>query len=275
MIATEDSFATICQLLRGWCGVTLLPSKTYLVRNRLRMLMDELETSDLAELIDRAQSTAGAHIRDRIVDALTTHETLFFRDRLPFEALVKHIAPEIRSRTKTGRPKMRIWSAACSTGQEPYSIAMALMESVPTLNQFDLQILATDVSPESIAKAKMGSFPEHEMNRGTTTQQRQRFFHKTGDLWQINDDVKRFIRFEVGNLLGGSQPNGNFDVIFCRNVVIYFSGDDPERTFKMLAGKLGTDGRLFVGCSEMLGSMSHFLRRELVGSATCYRATTN
>ncbi|TWT79107.1 Chemotaxis protein methyltransferase Cher2 [Planctomycetes bacterium CA13] len=271
MITADVYFSELCDNLRAWCGVTLSPSKTYLVQNRLRGLMSELDTTELGELLRLSKASGGGYIRDRIVDALTTHETLFFRDRQPFEALTKHIIPEIQTQAKGGRKRLRLWSAACSTGQEPYSIAMSLIESVANLSTWDISIVATDVSPNSVEKARTGIFQDHELRRGISDSQQRRFFKRVGDGWQINDEVKRLVRFEIGNLLSGRQPDGLFDIIFCRNVVIYFSGDDPLRTFEMLSNRLSENGRLFVGCSEVLTGMGHILDRDRIGSATCYK----
>lgn len=271
--ATVDqaSIARIRTLCHQWCGVYLDESKTYLIRNRLKDLMQELKVDSLDRLAAMAERSTGLAIRDRIVDALTTHETLFFRDRTPFDAIKQVILPKLQATAGDSRPKLRIWSAACSTGQEPYSVAMALTESGIDRSSWDISIEATDVSSGSIKIAQRGVYADHELARGLSQQQRQRFFESVSDGWQIKSEIRQMVRFSVGNLLSQTHARDQFDLILCRNVAIYFTPEDRLKIFEQLAQRLSPDGYLFVGCSEVLTNVHHVLRTETVGRATCYR----
>lgn len=266
----REAMRVLCQRLHTWCGVSLDESKSYLINNRLREWMSEVGVSDLATLVKRADSSTGMAIRDRIVDLLTTHETLFFRDQSPFEALAKVIIPEAREKASMGRPRLRVWSAACSSGQEPYSIAIKLIESVPDIANWDVSILATDVSGATVRRAREGLFHDHEVRRGVSASQQTRFFQREGDEMRINASIRKMITFQVGNLTAAHQPTGPFDLIYCRNVLIYFQPDDAKRVLKTVTSRLAPGGRLFVGCSEVLRDVGDFLVSQRAGQATCY-----
>ncbi len=261
----------LCMRMHEWCGITLDESKSYLITNRLASIVKELEASSLSEVIRRAESSQGMALRDRLIDSLTTHETLFFRDQSPFEALTKQIVPNIRSATTSGQPRLRIWSAACSTGQEPYSIAIKLLESVPDIANWSVSILATDVASATVEKAKQGIFQDYEIRRGVTPSLEAKYFTAQGNRRQISDRVRRMVTFQVSNLSSTMQPGGPFDVIFLRNVLIYFQPEDARKILRQVSSRMSGSGRLFVGCSEVLTGVNDFLTSELMGSATCYR----
>lgn len=261
----------LCTLLRQWCGVQLNESKMYLIRNRLAQLRRDYPNQTVEQLLDRAAEPRGLVIRERLVDALTTHETLFFRDISPFAALTDQIIPQIRQRVRNAPPRLRIWSAACSTGQEPYSIAISLLEKVPDIARWSVEILATDVGTETVAQAKNGSYFEHEVRRGLAPELQQRYFTRQGNTCTIVERVRRMIRFEVGNLLGANLPGGPFDMIFCRNVLIYFSNEDSRRVLESVTKRLTPEGYLFVGSSEVLGNASDLLQVKRLNRATAYQ----
>jgi len=271
----QASLDRLRQLCQKWCGVHLDSSKTYLIQNRLKDILQESNSKSFRDLITAAERPSGIALRDRIVDALTTHETLFFRDRSPFEAIRQHILPQIKQAAGARRPKLRVWSAACSTGQEPYSLMMLLIENAIDPQRWDITIDATDVSPGSIEKAKAGRYEEHELTRGLTSSQRERFFTKKGDTWQIQDSIRRMVHFRVANLLTGQSPGDGYDLILCRNVAIYFTSEDRLKLFEHLSKKLNPQGYLFVGCSEVLTNVGHVLRSESIGRATCYRSVSS
>ncbi len=271
--AIDESLALdrICHLIHQWCGVTLNASKHYLIQNRLRPVLAHYQLKKLSELIARACDPTGNEVRDRMIDALTTHETLFFRDSSPFDALAQIIVPEAERNATMGRPRLRIWSAACSTGQEPYSIAMRLLERIPDIGRWEIRILASDVSTLSIEQAKLGVYMDHEIRRGLKPDHERNFFDKVGGEWRIQARVRQLVQFQPGNLLSANQPTGPFDLIFCRNVAIYFGDEDRLRVFRMLASRLAPGGRLFVGCSEVLTNLTDVFQTERIGAATCYR----
>ena len=214
---SRDETRLLREKLTRWCGVHLDQSKSYLVESRLRELLAETGASGYDDLVARAERADGLPIRHRIIDALTTHETSFFRDGSPFDAIRRVIVPEIRHQTRVGRPRLRVWSAACSSGQEPYSIALSLLESIPELEEWDLSILATDVSPGTVQLAKEGIYKEHEVRRGLNDAQLARYFQRHGEDWQVSGHIREMIRFRVLNLENASVP-GPFELIFCRNV---------------------------------------------------------
>lgn len=274
-----DDTHSLRQRLQTWCGVRIGPEKSYLLSNRLRPLMQELGVSTYQQLLELAEGgltgranpqMTGTQIRDRIVDALTTHETLFFRDRSPFDALKSHVIPEIASNAGHRR-NLRIWSAACSTGQEPYSIVMSLVDAIPDIASWQISITATDVSQGTIELAKQGRYQDHEVRRGITASQCDRFFSRDGNVWVIKSSIRQMVRFAVGDLTSSPQPAGPFDVIFCRNVLIYFPPEVAERVLRNLVSKLSKDGRLFLGCSEIPHDCDDVLRTERLGLATCFR----
>lgn len=271
MSTIEPSVTRLCDLVEELCGVALDQSKLYMIRGRLRPLLEEFGFADYDTLARDAQRPSRIDLRDRLVDALTTNETLFFRDRSPFEALKSEIIPAMKIKANSQRPKLRIWSAACSTGQEPYSIAMTLSETIGNLSSWDVSILATDVSPSALQRAKQGIYAEHEMSRGVNDAMRSKYFTKRGDNWEVNSELKRAIRFDVHNLHKLSPAAGPFDVVFCRNVAIYFKKDARAAVFDRLASKLTTDGYLIVGCSESLHDLGARYKPQRLGQATCYR----
>jgi len=259
------------ELMRQWCGVHLDDSKNYLMRNRLSELLVELKIDGLSQLIALTRGAGNSAVRDRIVDVLTTHETLFFRDSTPFDAITGQILPAIRKAAGTGRPRLRIWSAACSTGQEPYSLAMALVETLPDLAGWDVSIDATDVSAGSIKQAIAGEYLDHEISRGLSLHRRMRHFTPNNARWRINENLRKMVRFRVDNLLAPNPGCQQYDLILCRNVAIYFTVEDRNRIFENMSGRLTGEGYLFVGCSEVLSNLSHVLTSQRVNGATCYR----
>ena len=269
---TDEDMSRICQLMHRWAGVTLESSKSYLVQNRLANMMRERELTRLGDLLSLAERQENAAIRNRIIDAMTTHETLFFRDGSPFQAISKHLIPD-HIKKSSMRPSLKIWSAGCSSGQEPYSLAMMLIESIPMIHQWDVRITATDVSPGIIDIAKSGVYQKHETTRGLSTQQQTRFFSREGDGYRISDQVRKMVDFKVQSLLDESGPPGAYDLILCRNVLIYFSDGDVRRICKTLAGRLKVGGHFFVGSSEVLHGKTNDLILKRIGGVTVYQAS--
>ncbi len=203
--------------------------------------------SSMSELLDASERIGGTGLLKEVVDKMTTNETLWFRDRYPFEYLTKQIVPEIKRKSLN----FRIWCAACSTGQEPYSIAMQLDE-VANLN--NAEIIATDLSERVLNKAKQGIYQQIELNRGMPQDKLSRYFKPTpNNNWQVIDRLRTKIRFQPLNLLNFPYAGlGKFDVIFCRNVLIYFSNENKTRVINGLVNNLKPGGYLFLGASEAL-----------------------
>ncbi len=254
MQVTSEDITFVARLVDELCGVVLDQSKGYLVESRLSELARSAGCSSYQELCHKARYGQGRLLQAKIVDAITTQETLFFRDSAPFEALQHKVLPAIiDSKTSTMHPRrLRIWSAACSTGQEPYSIAMTLCEMLPNIASWDLQILATDISDAAIAAASLGWYARHEIERGMKPQLLNKYFVEQRGGWKIKDQVRSMIAFQKRNLLQPFTGIGPFDVIFCRNVAIYFDPVRRRDLFLRLAERLTTEGGLFVGSSESL-----------------------
>jgi len=250
-----EEMPAIIRLVKDLCGVTLDETKGYLVESRLGNIAEEAGCSSFTELCQKARGNQTLQLR--IVDAITTQETLFFRDNSPFEALRHKAIPElIDAKANTAFPKrIRIWSAACSTGQEPYSIAMTLCELLPDIDTWDINILATDICNTAITHASLGRYAKHEIERGMTPPMLAKYFTPEPDGWRVGEKLRSLIRFDRQNLLKPFTALGPFDIIFCRNVAIYFEPDVQRDLFNRLADRLNPYGYLFAGSSESLASL--------------------
>lgn len=254
MKATQADLAAVCSLANELCGIQWDESKQYLVESRLAPLLKTHGYESYEALVRKAK--LDRTLRNEIIDAVTTRETLFFRDESPFIALEHKVLPEIIDRKEgTVFPKrLRIWSAACSSGQEPYSIAIMLTRLLPDIESWDIKILATDISDSAIAQASRGVYSEFETGRGLTGTTRERYFQRVDGGWKIRDEIRSMISFEKRNLLEPFIGMNMFDVIFCRNVAIYFDLPVKRDLFERLSKVLNADGALFVGSSESLAS---------------------
>lgn len=254
MQMTSQDIDAVCGLVLDLCGVYLDETKAYLIESRLGTLAKREGCSSYVALTQRARVTGDLKLKQDIVDAITTQETLFFRDNSPFEALRNKALPELfDAKEKTPFPRrIRIWSAACSTGQEPYSIAMTLIDLIPDIERWDIQILATDISDAAIAKASRGVYAEHEVARGATASHLDRYFVREQQNWRISDRVRSLVAFRRYNLHDSFHSLGQFDVVFCRNVAIYFTPEARQRLFFRIADAMAAHSYLFVGASESL-----------------------
>jgi chemotaxis protein methyltransferase CheR len=248
-----ESFRTF---LESACGIVLGENKHYLVVSRLSRLMADEGVETLADLVVHLKDDRKRQLRERIVEAMTTNETFWFRDTFPFDILKDVIFPDLAER-RVRSP--RIWSAACSSGQEPYSISMTIQEyqaSRPgSLN--DAQILATDISPAILHDAKEASYDALALARGLSNERKQKYFSPQRDgYWQARPEVRNRVRFSQANLLQSYSLLGRFDVIFCRNVLIYFSSESKADILARMARVLNPGGYLFLGSSESITQYS-------------------
>jgi chemotaxis protein methyltransferase CheR len=235
------------------CGIALDESKGYLIEARLDKLVKEHSLASAVELIDKAKTSSGEAVRKSLIEAMTTRETFFFRDNSPFEALQFKALPELLDeKIKEKNNRLRIWSAAASTGQEACSIGMIVHEMIPDLNRWDIQILATDISEDALAKGRSGLYTTMEVERGTPKPFVTKYFKATKDGYQVVDSIHRMIRFQQLNLLSPFQFPQPFDIIFCRNVAIYFEKSVKIDLFRRMLPLLPKYGYLFVGVSESL-----------------------
>lgn len=254
MPVTPEDLTAISRLVYGLCGLVLDETKGYLIESRLSRLATEAGCASYRELADKARLPGKQALQHEIIDAITTQETLFFRDSSPFDALQFKALPDlIDLRLRSGAPRrMRFWSAAASTGQESYSLAMTLCETLPDLAAWDITILGTDISNAAIRQASRGCYAKHEIQRGMKAGLLPKYFRETSDGWKVKDELRAMVTFARRNLLEPFAELGPFDVIFCRNVAIYFDAPTRRSLFLRLAERLTPAGYLFTGSSECL-----------------------
>jgi chemotaxis protein methyltransferase CheR len=258
MSFTPRDFELLSGLLKQRSGLVLSPDKMYLLESRLTPVARKRGLPGLTELVGELRTRPSEALVAEVTEAMTTNETFFFRDSTPFEALKTGIMPDMwLSRAKA--KKLRIWCAAASTGQEPYSIAMIMKEAAQHWQGWSIEILATDLSTAALEKARQGMYSQFEVQRGLPIQLMMKYFVKVGEQWQVSPEIRSMVQFKQFNLLESMAAFGVFDVIFCRNVLIYF---DPPTKTKVLEGmrrQLANDGSLFLGAAEtVLGLTRQF-----------------
>ncbi|CAI4155619.1 CheR family methyltransferase [Alteromonas macleodii] len=250
------SYLKFREFLEKQCGIVLGDNKQYLVRSRLASLLYKHNYESADELIDVVVKGFDRTLLQNVIDAMTTNETLWFRDNYPFDLLVKELLPTLSAKNQ----KLRVWSAACSSGQEPYSIAMSVLEyqrQRPGALRAGVEIVATDLSSEMLQKCELGIYDELSLARGLSPQRRQAFFQQNDSgLMQVKPDVRRMVSFRSLNLLSSYAALGRFDIVFCRNVLIYFSAEVKQRILQQIAGQLQPQGVLFLGASESISAAS-------------------
>lgn len=242
------------KLLKERSGLDLSSDKQYLVESRLIPLARRVGLNGIAELVAKIKAGADA-LTSEVVEAMTTNETFFFRDKIPFDHLRETILPALMQ-ARASRRSLRIWSAASSSGQEPYSIAMCLKEKAAALAGWRVEILATDLSQSVLEKSRAGIFSQFEVQRGLPIQMLVKHFTQVGELWQLNADIRAMVQHRQLNLLQDFAHLGSFDVIFCRNVMIYFDQDTKAGIFDRLAKALEADGVLALGAAESVVGIS-------------------
>lgn len=251
----QQGYLRFCELLQQRSGIVLGDSKQYLVTSRLSQLMREHQLTTLSELVDRLQRSQPMGLLQQVIDAMTTNETMWFRDAYPFDVLRKDIFPN-----HPGPGPISIWCAACSSGQEPYSIAMTAEEfrAEPKARLFSgVRIIATDISAQMLQTAKEGAYDSLAVARGLSPERKKKFFDELpGGRWQVKSALKTAISFQSMNLLSMPYSVGPFDIIFCRNVLIYFSPQVKQQVLAALTARLKKGGILFLGGSESLGELS-------------------
>lgn len=261
-----EQYQQFCALLERRSGILLGADKRYLVETRLGRVVRDLNLPSMAELLERLLQRRDVVLEKAVVEAMTTNETLWFRDEYPFAALRDVFFPEALA---TKKSKLRIWSAACSTGQEAYSISMLVSELKLPLS---VEIVGTDLSSRVVEQARSGVFDDLSLGRGLSAARKQQFFSRAPEGWQINAELQRRVRFQVGNLLEPPAALGRFDLVFCRNVLIYFSRETKSKIIDHLANALQPGGALILGASESVQSLSdRFTTERLPGGGMAFR----
>jgi len=259
MKITQKEFDLFRRLIQEKCGIALDNSKGYLLENRLARMVTESFCKNFGELYFKLNNSNSEIMLNKMIEAVTTKETLWFRDQYPFKALQHIIFPAILQKSQT--TDIQVWSAGCSTGQETYSIAILAEEFRKTITQGQhfinrFSILGTDISKRSIEHALIGEYDEIAIQRGLSQARLNKYFYKNGKNWQINDSIKKMTLFEYQNLLDLPKRFGPFDIIFMRNVMIYFSEDLKKRILKRMTSILKKNGYLFLGTGESVQGYS-------------------
>ena len=266
-----QSFSYISSLVRRKSAIILEGEKAYLVESRLTPLVRELGLLNISDLVTELQKPGSQGLNQRVIEAMTTNETSFFRDIHPFNALRDKILPGLIQR-RSKEKAITIWSNACSSGQEPYTIAMILAEHFPMLKNWKVRLISSDLSNRILDKARLGSFNQTEINRGLPMNFLLKYFTKDGSKWTIDQGIRNMIEFRELNLV---EPFPallpKMDIIFLRNVLIYFSPESKTEILNKVHAVMHKDSYLFLGGSETTMNLNVSFEREQVGSAVCYR----
>jgi chemotaxis protein methyltransferase CheR len=268
MSLSHGDFAFVSQLVRRETSIVLAPGKEYLVEARLVPVARQVGAASVTEFLADLQRRPNPAYQQKIIDALTTNETSWFRDREPFTALSDVVLPDlIPSRTATR--KLRLWSAASSSGQEAYSLAITLQEDLPP--GWSYEILGSDISTEMIKRAQLGEYSQVEVNRGLPAGQLVQYFERVGAHWRVTPTLRRNVTFRLMNLTAPLPPMPAFDVIFLRNVLIYFDVATKKTVLRNVARLLRPDGWLFLGAAETTIGIDNSYERVAAGRTSAYR----
>lgn len=244
----------LCDFLKARSGLALTQEKVYLVENRLLPVARENSLKNVGELVS-ALKAGRSGLATQVINAMATHETFFFRDGKPFEAFKDYMLPSIMQHNEKTK-RVSIWCAACSSGQEPYTLSM-MMHEKKDLASWNVEILGTDISAPIIERAKKGHFTQFEVQRGLPVQMLVKYFKQVESDWQINPEMRKNIKFQILNLLDDFRNIGRFDLVCCRNVLIYFDAPTKTRILENIAKVLHPHGFLVLGGSETVLGLSH------------------
>jgi chemotaxis protein methyltransferase CheR len=250
-------------------GIVLDQDKHYLIEARLGPIVTRERLGSLNDLCALLRGINGGAVKQQVIDSMTTNETLFFRDIQHYDALRTDVLPRLIEQRQGGLKSLSFWSAASSTGQEAYSLAIMLLEM--GLSSWNIQILGTDLSTQVLDRARAGRFHQIEVNRGLPVQYLVKYFTRVGLEWELKDEVRRMVRFERFDLRGSMKTLGPFDVVFCRNVLIYFDTETKKKIMKDIRGTLFGGGYLLLGGSETTLGLDDVYQRVPVGKTVLYR----
>ncbi|GAA6153315.1 CheR family methyltransferase [Pseudoteredinibacter isoporae] len=270
-IAPGDAlvFERFRQFLKTECGIHLAENKQYLVQTRVKQILEHNKLASLSDLISRA--SLSPQLRLEVVDAMTTNETYWLRDSYPFDLLQHKLLGEIQANKGGAQGRIRIWSAACSSGQEPYSISMVVQDT-PGIHM-PVDIVAGDISPTMLKAAQRGEYDSLAMSRGLNLEYKERYFRQTGeDTWQVIPEISRRVSFQTLNLMSGYGALGKFDIIFCRNVLIYFDQALKQDILRRFHSCLNPGGTLFLGASEGITGVEDYYEMVNCRPGICYIA---
>jgi len=240
-----DDFEFVRRLLKERSGLVVGEDKSYLLESRLMPVARKFGLSNLEELIQKVRSAPTNEMLVDVTEAMTTNESFFFRDTKPFDLFKEHVLPHLLE-SRTARKSFRIWCAAASSGQESYSLAIILKEEGVKLAGWRTELIGTDISNEILARAKERRYSQFEVQRGMPIQLLVKYFEKDGEHWRIKDEIRNMVRYQFFNLLDDPNSLGNFDVVFCRNVLIYFDQPTKKAVLERIAALMPDDGLLFL-----------------------------
>jgi len=253
----QNDFDFLRKYLKEQSGLVLSQDKVYLVESRLVPVARKYDIPDLEGLIAAVRSKVRPELNTDVVEAMTTNESFFFRDIKPFESLRDVVLPKVvEARKAAGARTIRIWSAACSSGQEPYTIGMLLKENPQLLQGLNCEIVATDLSLEILAKAKEGIYSQFEAQRGLPIQLLVKYFRQVGEHWQVVPEIRSMVNYQQANLLADLSRFGRFDVVYCRNVLIYFDNETKGDVLGRIRRQMADDGFLYLGGAESVLGIS-------------------
>ncbi|NVJ70768.1 MAG: protein-glutamate O-methyltransferase CheR [Alphaproteobacteria bacterium] len=245
---TED-FEFLANMLKDRSGLMLTPDKVYLLESRLTPLARKRGLDTLDALVQKLRVSRDEGLCVDVTEAMTTNESFFFRDNTPFDLFKNHVLPAME-KSRGGQKRLRIWCAAASTGQEPYSLAILLRENWMKWQNWKIEIVGTDICTQVLEKAKAGTYSQFEVQRGLPIQMLIKYFTQEGDTWKLNADIRNMVTYRPFNLLNNFVGLGTFDVIYCRNVLIYFDQNTKKQVLERMRKVLANDGTLFLGAAE-------------------------
>jgi chemotaxis protein methyltransferase CheR len=270
MTITATDFDYISSLVRDRSAIVLETGKEYLIEARLLPLAKERGAGTVAALVHELRRSPGGVLRDLVVEAMTTNETSFFRDVHPFIALSEHVLPDL-VRARSGERSLNIWCAACSSGQEPYTVAMLVHDVVGADPSWRVRLLATDLSPAMLTRTKEGVYTQFEVNRGLPANRLIRHFRKQGLHWQVEESLRRMVETRILNLNEDFPSMPRMDIVFLRNVLIYFDIETKRRILARVRKVLRPDGYLILGGAETTLNLDDSFERLQIGRAPVYR----
>ena len=270
MSVDPGDFAYISAFIRESCAIVLEPGKEYLVESRLMPIVRERGLASLGALVGELKKRPQNGIHSTVVEAMTTNETSFFRDVAPFEGLRLSVLPDMIARRGAER-RLRIWCGAASSGQEPYSLAIQLLEHFPALAAWDVRIFATDISRDILQRAASGSYSQLEVNRGLPASLLVKYFERRGLSWVVKDAVRRLVQFEELNLIRPWRGVSPSDIVFMRNVLIYFDVPTKKEILGRIRQVMRPDGYLFLGSAETTMNIDPTFTRVQLGQSSAYR----
>jgi chemotaxis protein methyltransferase CheR len=256
---TPSEYDYLRVFLKQRSGLVLNNEKQYLIESRLMPVAKKAGLASISALVARLREPGSSLLQEQVVEAMTTNESFFFRDKIPFEHFNQTMLPEML-KARASERRLRIWCAAASTGQEPYTLAMCLKDNEARLAGWRVEILATDLSNEVLEKARSGVYSQFEVQRGLPINHLLKYFKQNGDIWQLNSDLRAMVQYRKLNLLENFAALGQFDIVFCRNVLIYFDNDTKIDILNRVRRQMPEDGFLVLGAAETVVGLTDAFR---------------